>query len=82
MILLFAIENTINIVISILQYIVYDDICLMVRKINYFIYFILQREPEVAEMSAARTKQTERKNLVWFGETERKLAKLSMTTFT
>ncbi len=45
MILFFTIENTINIVISILLYIVYDDICLMVRKINYFIllfiYFML-----------------------------------------
>jgi hypothetical protein len=26
--------------------------------------------------------QSEGKNLVWFGEIERKLAKLSMTTFT
>jgi hypothetical protein len=30
----------------------------------------------------AGTKQTDGKNLVWFEETERKLAKLSKTTFT
>jgi hypothetical protein len=30
----------------------------------------------------AGTRQTEGKNLVWFEEIERKLAKLSMTTFT
>jgi hypothetical protein len=29
----------------------------------------------------AGTRQTDGKNLVWFGEIERKLAKLSMTTF-
>jgi hypothetical protein len=28
------------------------------------------------------TRQTDDKNLVWFGEIERKLAKLSKTTFT
>ncbi len=37
MILFFSIKHTINIVIT--HYIVYDDICLMVRKINYFILF-------------------------------------------
>jgi hypothetical protein len=30
----------------------------------------------------ARNRQTDGKDLVWFGETERKLAKLSQTTFT
>ncbi len=30
----------------------------------------------------AETRQTDGKNLVWFGEIERKLAKLSKTTFT
>ncbi len=39
MILFLSIKHTINIVI--IRYIVYDDICLMVRKINYFILFIL-----------------------------------------
>jgi hypothetical protein len=38
MILFLSIKHTINIVI--IRYIVYDDICLMVRKINYFILFI------------------------------------------
>jgi hypothetical protein len=37
MILFLSIKHTINIVI--IRYIVYDDICLMVRKINYFIYY-------------------------------------------
>jgi hypothetical protein len=32
--------------------------------------------------SPAGTWQTDGKNLVWFGELERKLAKLSKTTFT
>jgi hypothetical protein len=32
--------------------------------------------------SPAGTRQTDGKNLVWFGELERKLAKLSKTTFT
>jgi hypothetical protein len=32
--------------------------------------------------SPAGTNQTDGKNLVWFGELERKLAKLSKTTFT
>jgi hypothetical protein len=34
------------------------------------------------QKSPAGTRQTEGKNLVWFGEIERKLAKLSITTFT
>jgi hypothetical protein len=34
------------------------------------------------QKSPAGTKQTDGKNLVWFGEIERKLAKLSKTTFT
>jgi hypothetical protein len=36
----------------------------------------------MAEKSIPKTKQTDGKNLVWFGEMERKLAKLSMNTFT
>jgi hypothetical protein len=39
MILFLSIKHTINIVI--IRYIVYDDICLMVRKINYFIIYFL-----------------------------------------
>jgi hypothetical protein len=34
------------------------------------------------QKSAAGTRQTDGKNLVWFGEIEIKLAKLSKTTFT
>jgi hypothetical protein len=34
------------------------------------------------QRSPAGTRQTDGKNMVWFGEIERKLAKLSMTTFT
>jgi hypothetical protein len=33
-------------------------------------------------MDSAGTRQTDSKTLVWFGELERKLAKLSKTTFT
>jgi hypothetical protein len=36
---------------------------------------------KIAKMSSW-DQQTEGKNLVWFGEIERKLAKLSMTAFT
>ncbi len=36
----------------------------------------------MAENSSPGTRQTDGKNLVWFGEIERKLAKLSMPTFT
>jgi hypothetical protein len=36
----------------------------------------------MAEMSSTGTRQTDGKNLVWFGEIERKkLAKLTMPTF-
>jgi hypothetical protein len=42
----------------------------------------LQRLKQEWQKSAAGTKQTDGKNLVWFGEIERKLAKLSKTTFT
>jgi hypothetical protein len=34
------------------------------------------------QKNPAGTRQTDGKNLVWFGEIERKLAKLSKTTFT
>jgi hypothetical protein len=36
----------------------------------------------MAEKSSPGIRQTEGKNLVWFGELERKLAKLSMPNFT
>ncbi len=36
----------------------------------------------MAEKCSPGTRQTDSKNLVWFGEIERKLAKLSMPTFT
>jgi hypothetical protein len=36
----------------------------------------------MAEKSSPGIKKTDRKNGVWFGEIERKLAKLSMPTFT
>ncbi len=39
-------------------------------------------ETGMAEKSCPGTRQTNTKNLVWFGEIERKLAKLSMPTFT
>jgi hypothetical protein len=38
MILFLSVKHTLNNVI--IRYIVYDDICLMVRKINYFILFL------------------------------------------
>jgi hypothetical protein len=34
------------------------------------------------QKSPTGTRQTDGKKLLWFGEKERKLAKLSMTTFT
>jgi hypothetical protein len=40
-----------------------------------------ETETEVAEKSSCGASQTEGKNLVWFGEIKRKLAKSSMTTF-
>jgi hypothetical protein len=39
-------------------------------------------ETGMAEKSSLGTRQTDGKNLVWFGEIERKLAKLPMLTFT
>ncbi len=39
-------------------------------------------EKQEWQKSPAGTRQTDGKNLVWFGEIERKLAKLSKTTFT
>jgi hypothetical protein len=42
----------------------------------------LQRLKQEWQKSPAGTRQTDGKNLVWFGEIERILAKLSKTTFT
>jgi hypothetical protein len=39
-------------------------------------------ETGMAEKSSPETRQTDDKNLVWFGEVQRKLAKLLMPTFT
>jgi hypothetical protein len=39
-------------------------------------------ETGMAEKSSLRTRQTDGKNLVWFGDKERKLANLSMPIFT
>jgi hypothetical protein len=39
-------------------------------------------ETGMAEKSSPGTRQTNGKIMVWFGEKERKLAKLSMPTFT
>jgi hypothetical protein len=41
-----------------------------------------ETETGMAEKSSPGTGQIEGKNLVWFGEIERKLAELSMPTFT
>jgi hypothetical protein len=51
---------------------------------NVWITFLkrLQKLKQEWQKSPAGTRQTDSKNLVWFGEIERKLAKLSMTTFT
>ncbi len=43
---------------------------------------IAEIETGMAEKSSPETRQINDKNLVWFGEIERKLAKLSMVTFT
>jgi hypothetical protein len=39
-------------------------------------------ETGIAEKSSPGTRQTDSKNLVWFGKIERKFDKLSMPTFT
>jgi hypothetical protein len=42
----------------------------------------LQRLKQEWQKSPAGTRQTDSKNMVWFGETVRKIARLSKTTFT
>ncbi len=51
---------------------------------NVLIIFLkrLQKMKKEWQKSPAGTRQTDGKNLVWFGEIERKLAKLPKTTFT
>ncbi len=55
MILFLSIKHTINIVI--IRYIVYDDICLVVRKINYFILFYLFYYNLVSRLASDTTMQ-------------------------
>ena len=54
------------------------------KSIYKLIIFIktLQILKQEWQKSPAGTRQTDGKNLVWFGEIGRKLAKLSKTTFT
>jgi hypothetical protein len=47
-----------------------------------FLKNIGEIEIKMTEKSSPGTRQTDSKNLVWFGEIERKLTKLSMPTFT
>jgi hypothetical protein len=52
---------------------------------KYVIYGLSKDTAEIetgmVEKSSPGTRQTDDKNLVWFGEIERKLAKLLMPTF-
>jgi hypothetical protein len=54
------------------------------KSIYKLIIFIktLQRLKQEWQKSPAGTRQIDGKNLVWFGEIEKKLAKLSKTAFT
>ncbi len=55
------------------------------RPKNSHAYVPLKRQQRLKQewqKSPAGTRQTDGKNLVWFREIERKLAKLSKTTFT
>ena len=54
------------------------------KKVYKLIAFLktLQKLKGMAESSSPGTRQIDGKNVVWFGEIERKLAKLSMPTFT
>jgi hypothetical protein len=47
-----------------------------------FLKNIAEIEIRMTKKSSPGTRQTDSKNLVWFGEKERKLTKLSMPTFT
>jgi hypothetical protein len=55
-----------------------------IKKIYKLIAFLkrLKRLKQEWQKRPAGTSQTDGKNLVWFGEKKRKLAKLSMPTFT
>ncbi len=48
---------------------------------KYKLITFLKRLKQGGQKNPAGTRQTDGKNLVWFGEIERKLAKLSKTTF-
>jgi hypothetical protein len=54
---------------------------LKVYKLITFLKMLKKLKQEWQKISAG-TRQTDGKNLVWFGEIERILAKLSKTTFT
>jgi hypothetical protein len=52
------------------------------KKNTRNIIYILLAHSVWSALPIAGTRQTDGKNLVWFGEIERKLVKLSKTTFT
>jgi hypothetical protein len=53
-----------------------------VTKVDSLPKYIAEIETGMAEKSSFWIRHTDGKNLVWFGEIERKLAKLSIPTFT
>ncbi len=58
---------------------------LLEKDLNNVLITSLKRPQKMKQewkKSPAGTRQTDGKNLVWFGEIERNLAKLSKTTFT
>ncbi len=65
--------------LAILNLKLYKLITLLKKLQKFKQEFALKQE---WQKSPAGTRQTDGKNLVWFGEIERKLAKLSKTTFT
>ncbi len=52
------------------------------KRVDSFPKYTAEIETEMAAKSSLGTRQTDGKNLVWFGEIERKLTKLSIPTFT
>ncbi len=56
-------------------------LCLMWKKYKLTTFLRLQRLKQGGQKNPAGTRQTDGKNLVWFGKIERKLDKLSKTTF-
>ena len=55
---------------------------LKIQLLQYLNHDTAEIETGMAEKSSPGTRQTDGKNLVWLGEIERKLAKLSLPTFT